>query len=185
MAQRTDGNAFHHITNNARLAARGNGVDTRTASHVSGLQFGTHAASSEAETLSPAIARSASSMPYTSLISSACGLLRGSAVYKPFDRSAATVYRHPPESPPAQKVIVITDLNLCSSDSIVLINYRNDIVIEQRTGYHGRSGSVHDLPYQHGSATSARHECRKLKTAVPTVESVDSALPPPAAVLKR
>lgn len=49
MEQRTDGNAFHHITNNARLAARGNnGVDTRTASHVSGLQFGTHAASSEA-----------------------------------------------------------------------------------------------------------------------------------------
>lgn len=38
MEQRTDGNAFHHITNNARLAARGNnGVDTRTASHVSGL----------------------------------------------------------------------------------------------------------------------------------------------------
>ncbi len=32
MEQRTDGNAFHHITNNARLAARGNnGVDTRTA----------------------------------------------------------------------------------------------------------------------------------------------------------
>lgn len=49
MEQRTDGNAFHHITNNARLAARGNnGVDTRTASHVCGLQFGTHAASSEA-----------------------------------------------------------------------------------------------------------------------------------------
>lgn len=64
MEQRTDGNAFHHITNNARLAARGNnGVDTRTASHVSGLQFGTHAASSRPETLSPAIARSASSMP--------------------------------------------------------------------------------------------------------------------------
>ena len=32
-----------------------------------------------------------------------------------------------------RKVIVIADLNLCRSDSIVLIDYRNDIVIEQRT----------------------------------------------------
>ena len=31
------------------------------------------------------------------------------------------------------KVVVIADFNLCRSDSIVLINYRNDIVIEQRT----------------------------------------------------
>ncbi|CSE64213.1 Uncharacterised protein [Shigella sonnei] len=32
-----------------------------------------------------------------------------------------------------RKVIVIADFNLCRSDSIVLIDYRNDIVIEQRT----------------------------------------------------
>lgn len=54
MEQRTDGNTFHHIANDARLAACGNnGVDTRTASHVSGLQFGAHAAGAEARNAVP------------------------------------------------------------------------------------------------------------------------------------
>ena len=142
-------NAFHHIANHARTAARGDdGVDARTAGHIGGLQFGPHAAGAEAR---DAVARDgAQRIVDTFYIGDQFRLRVGTRIggKEPLlvgEQQQLVCARQ--NGGQRRKVIVIADFDFCGGDRIVLVNDRHDVVIQQ--GAQGVAGVQETLPVFH------------------------------------
>lgn len=134
MKTRPNGNAFHHVANHARLAACGNnGVNPGAARDISGLQFCSHPAGSQTRDAIPG--NGAQRIINTVHIFNQLRLRVGAGIG---GEQALLIGQQQQLIGASQncrqrrEVVVITNLNFGGCYRVILINDRNNVVIQQR-----------------------------------------------------
>ncbi|MNV20013.1 hypothetical protein D3C71_1108980 [compost metagenome] len=156
METRADGNAFHDITNHTGTAASSNnGIDTRTTRHISSLQFGAHPTGSQ-----PGNAVSSNRAQGVVNAVDIFNQLRLRVIARVGGKQPLLIGEQQQFIRTGQnrgqrgEIIVVANFDFSRRHRIVLVNDRNDVVIQQRTQsvariqeafpvFHVRAGQQH------------------------------------------